>query len=239
MLNYNNILTYIKGRMSLPSGFLEKTDQEIIDWIKLTTIPEYSQYYPDKEYTAVIPTDSRYIATPREGEFYFFDEENLPIYDILDCYMSSSNLVTTGHPMTGVTSINSLPTWTMEVFQSTMFSKFTDFSYTFHFIQPNIVKVLPSENGFLENFVVYYERQQPEDLRRIPNAMSRDFMDLCLSDILIWIGNMRAMYSDTNTPFGNLSLRGDELKADGERLKEELISKFREDTLPPIIIDVY
>jgi hypothetical protein len=239
MLDYNKILMYIKGSLSLPSGYIEKTDQDIINWIKLTSLQTFSQYFPDKEYTAVIPNDTKYISNPRAGEFYFFDDEDLPIYNILECYTSSANLLISGHPVSGPLSINSLPSWIMQIFQSTMFSKFTDFDISYQFIEPNKIKIIPCEYGFNENFVIYYERQQPEDLRRIPGALSSDFMELCLADIMIWIGRTRAMYTDTNTPFGNLPLRGDELKADGERMREELISRFRDNSLPPIIIDIY
>jgi hypothetical protein len=239
MLNWNQVLMYVKGRLSLPSGYLEKTDQEIKDWILLKTIPEFSNWYPDTEFTAVIPTNRNYISSNnRAGNFLFFDSENIPILGIRECYFPATDAFTTGHPIIGPVDIASLQNWALQVFSSKLVAPFSEFSYSYTFRQPNIVCVLPAEH-ITENFVIEYERQQPPDLSKIPVALTSQFLDLCFADIAIWIGGLRSMYTNTSTPFGEIPLRGEELLQRGEDMRRELIDKWTDDTVPPLIIDIY
>jgi len=60
MLNWNTVLKYIKNRLSLPSSFIELNDDQIRDCIITKTIPEFSQYYPDQEYTTVLVNNQNY-----------------------------------------------------------------------------------------------------------------------------------------------------------------------------------
>lgn len=239
MLNWNQVLTYVKGRLSLPSGFIEKSDVEIMDWIKLKSIPEYSQWYPDNEYTSVLTNNEYYQGPIRRGEYNFFDDENLPIFGIIDCFMPISDAIIAGHPITGVYNFSELKCWSLEVFKSKLFKSFTDWDYTFSFRPPNIIKVLPSDITNIGNFVVHYERQQPSDLRKIHASMQSQFLDLCYADIAIWIGGIRRMYAGTTTPFGEIPLGGDELVSDGKETRERLIEEWRDDTIPPVTLEVY
>ena len=89
------------------------------------------------------------------------------------------------------------------------------------------------------DFVVEYERMHPSDLRKIPNALQRKFMDLALGDIMIWIGGIRLMYQSIQTPFGEIPLNGQDLLSRGEEIKRDLVQKFEEDSMPPIVVDIY
>ena len=237
MLNFNQILKYIKGRLSLPSTFIEKTDNEMIEWIQNVSIPDFSEYFPDEEYTSVIVSNSNYLVPGKTYHYRFFDEEDLPIYGIKECYFSISDDLIAGHPIMGALSFDNLECWALGVFKSRFFKPFTEWDRTFKFFMPNIVRVLPSAT---DNFVVNYEREQPHDLRKIPPSMKRIFMDLCLADIMLWIGSIRSHYGGgrITTPFGEIPLEGDTLKSDGNELRREVIEKLTENTLPPIIIDI-
>jgi len=237
MINFNQVLNYIKGRLALPSTFIEKNDTEIMDWIKNVTIPDFSNYYPDVEWTSVLVNNTTYIVSGRSYHFYFFDEEDLPIYDIRQCYFSLSDDHITGYPLMPALSFEGMKWWALDVFKSKFFKPFSDWGKTYRFIPQNIVRVLPDAP---ENFVVEYEREQPHDLRKIPATLKRIFMDLCLSDIMIWIGSIRTHYGDgrLSTPFGEIPLNGDSLKAEGNELRDKIIDKISEDTIPPVIIDI-
>jgi len=237
MLNFNQVLQYIKGRLSLPSTFIEKTDLEIQEWIKNVTIPDFSEYFPDEEYVSVLVNDSNYIVPGKTHHFRFFDEEDLPIYDIKECFFSIGDDIITGHPVMGAMSFEGLSCWALSVFKSRFFKPFSEWYKTYKFFMPNIVRVLPDAR---ENFVVNYEREQPHDLRKIPPSMKRIFMDLCLADIMLWIGGIRSHYGGgrITTPFGEIPLDGDTLKSDGQELRRETIEKLAENTLPPIVIDI-
>ena len=79
MLNWNNVLTYVKSMLSLPGGYLEKTDQELKDWIILKSIPEFSKWYPDDEYTAVVVDNEYYKGNTKFFSDYITNIENNPI----------------------------------------------------------------------------------------------------------------------------------------------------------------
>lgn len=237
MLNFNQVLQYIKGRLSLPSTFIEKTDSEMTDWIKNVTIPDFSNYYPDVEWTPVLIRNPTYQVSGRSFHYKFFDDEDIPIYDIRQCYFDLDDDYISGYPPIAALSFEGMKWWALDVFKSKFFKPFSEWNRTYRFIQPNIVRVLP-EAG--DNFVVEYEREQPHDLRRIPVTLKRIFMDLCLADIMIWIGGIRTHYGGgrLTTPYGEIPLEGEALKSEGQELRREIIDKITEDTIPPVIVDI-
>jgi hypothetical protein len=238
MLTWNTVLTYIKGRLALPTTFIEKSDQEIINWIKMATFQDFSDCFPDIEWTYVNPKDAKFVHESKKNHFYFYDDEDLDIYGIRQCYFEAGDDYITGHPPMGSMSFEGLKWWGLEVFKSRFFKPFSYFSKTYIFIYPNIVRVLPECSS---PFVIEYERQHPPDLRKIPNPLQREFMDLALADIMMWLGNMRSHYGDgrITTPWGEIPLNGDQLKQDGADLRREVLELLREESLPPVIIDVY
>lgn len=238
MLNWNTVLKYIKGRLALPSTFIEKNDEQIKDWIIMTAIPGFSDYFPDEEYTSVLPTNPNYAVPGKTNVYRFFDEEELDIYSIKECYFSIGDEFITGHPPFGAFNFEGLKCWALSVFKSRFFKPFSDWNRTYHFYEPNQVMVLP-DAGY-ENFVVHYEREQPHDLRKIPSTMKRIFMELALAEVMIQIGGIRSQYGDgrLTTPFGEIPLNGETLKSEGTELKRETMDKLSEETIPPIIIDI-
>lgn len=238
MINWDNVLNYVKGRLSLPSTFIEKTDKEMKDWIINVTIPDFSNYYPDVEYASVIAGSSNHTIPGKTNWYRFFDDEDLPIYGIKECYFDIGDDYITGHPPVGVFSFDNLGCWALDVFKSRFFKPFSYWYKTYKFIPPNQVRVLPDAQG--QNFVVEYERQQPEDLRRIPAGMKRLFMDLCYADVGLWIASIRSHYGDgrISTPFGEIPLSAQSLQSECNDLRREVLEKLIDDTIPPIIIDI-
>lgn len=237
MLNWNIVLNYVKSRVQLPSGYLEKTDSELQSYIEMVSIPDFSTYFPDDEYAAVL-VDNDYYKGVRSGDYKFYDSEDLTIIGIKNCYFPITDLAMSGHPLVGPTDLSGATCWLLDVFKSRLFAKFTDWSFSWIFTPPNNVKIMPYEQC-TENFIVHYEREQPTDLRRIPGSLKRSFMDLCAADVMVWIGGLRSMYTETSTPFGNIPLRGEELMQQGNEIKDRLRDLWREETIPPVIIEVY
>lgn len=237
MLNWTTVLKYIKGRLALPSSFIEKADEEIKEWVMMTALPEFSEHIPDVEWTSVVASDPSYKAE-KENEFYFWDDEDLPIYGIRNCYFGVQGLAMTGHPYAPPMSFQGMKEFALQAFKSNMLRPYSYWGYTCTFIRPNKVRVLPSTN---ETFVVEYERMQPKDLRKIPFNFSRSFMDLALAEVMIWIGTMRSHYGDGRvmTPWGDIPLNGDTLKADGENIKVQVIDKISTASMPGVIIDIH
>jgi len=221
--------------LSLPQGFLEKTDQELKDWIILTTIPEFSAYAPDIEWAAIDTENSIYKHEVKQNHYYFFDEEELPILGVSDMFISGSTDYINGHPYIGPYSVNGIKGWALQALNAKLLKPFSNFNYTFKFIPPNIIRILPGNPGLV---VLEYERQHPDDLRKIPAGFNTIFKNLALADVMLWIGQIRSMYSNVSTPFGEIQIKGEELVAKGTEIKEKYMELLKEATIPPLVIDI-
>lgn len=238
MLNWNKVLTYIKANISLPSSFIEDTDEQIKDYIILTALQTFSEYNPDTGFCMVYPDNPLYKVPASSNKFYFFDEEGLSIYNIKEAFFQLQNEVTTGHPLVGANSFSSLMQFATDTFKSRFLMRYTMFDKTYHFHNPNIIEIRSSETNYRDNFVVSYEREQPHDLSKVPPAIERKFMDLCLADYMIKIGNLRSQYQNIQTPFGEIPISGDDIRQRGEDLKQRTEDVLAENAIPQLIADV-
>lgn len=237
MLDWNKVMRYVRGRLALPSTFIEKTESEIREWIIDNSLATYSNYYPDWERVGIVTASSTYINPLKRNQYIIHDEEGLEIYGVRECYFPFEGQAFSGHPIMPPMSFGNLLPWSTDVFKSRFFHPFSMFSYTYRFIHPNFIEIFTDKKP--AHFVVEYERIHPPDLRKIPASTERIFKDLCLADIMIWVGGMRTMYTDLATPFGPIPLKGEELLSRGEELRRELIDKMEEDSRPPVTIECY
>jgi len=236
MLNWNEVLRFVKGRLALPSTFIEKSDDQIKEWVIEETIPAFSKFYPDIEFTGVDVNNPNYKHV-KQNHYYFFDDEQLDIYAIRECYFPGGDLMALGHPIMGPTSFEGMKDWALQVFKSKFVRPFSDMYYTYQFYHPNVVRALGLSVG---QFVVEYEREQPHDLRRIPNVVKQDFKRLALADVQIMIGTLRSHYGggQLSSPFGEIPLQGDTLKSEGMDMRREILEKLEEQELAQIVIDI-
>lgn len=237
MLNWDDVLYYIHGRLSLPSSFIEKSDEELKKWIILTALREFSDYVPDLEYNYVDPTKA-INQTERRNEFKFYDEEELPILGIKEYYHDASGDFATGHPVLGPMSFSAIKEFALAAFKANLLKPISFWGFTGKFIRPNKVRILPE---CTQPFLIEYEREQPPDLRRIPAEHARAFMELALSETMLWIGSIRSHYGDgrITTPYGDIPLNGDTLKSDGDTLKRETVDRLREVSMPSVFVVVH
>lgn len=234
MLTWNDVLLYVKGRLSLPSTFMEESDSELRQWIELTVLKEFSDYIPDCEFTAINPTLESY-QEGRTNYYLFNDDEDLEILGVKNYYFSGGGSFMTGHPYIPPMSYTGMKEFALACFKSNILKPFSAWGYTGRYFQPNIVRVLPT---IQDVFVIEYEREQPPDLRRIPGQYRRIFMDLALSEMQIKLGGLRTHYSQITTPFGEIPLNGEQLKSEGNELKERTIERLRGISLPGVFIDI-
>lgn len=237
MLNWNSVLYYVKSMLSLPSTYIEKTDNELKEHIINTALSEFSSYFPDTERCLVYTNLDRYKVPGYNNRFYFFDEESLPIIGIKEVFFQLQNEFISGHPVIGPMSFEGLEWFALSVLKNSMLENYTSFFMTYKFIMPNIIEVLPSDTNST-TFLVEYERQQPSDLSKLNLSLEMSFKDLALAHCELWIGNLRTMYSDTQTPFGSIPLNGETLFNRGQERREKVIQLLSEETQPPIFIDI-
>ncbi len=250
MLNWSDLLFYIKGRLALPSSFIEKADTDLKRWIVNTALREFSDYIPDLAWTGINPRETAF-QTEKGNIFKFFDAEELDILGVVNYYYSDAGYFATGHPVFPVfggqgscgsgggscATGSELANFALQCMRSGMYRKFSYWGYTGKFITPNMVRILPE---ITEVFVLEYERMQPHDLRKIPSEHARSFMELALAEVMLWIGSIRTHYGGGQiaTPFGEIPLQGDTIKQEGQELKRETVDRLKEVSLPGIIVDI-
>jgi hypothetical protein len=230
MLSWNKVLRYINLNLALPSTFIEHSEEDMRQNLIDFTIPEFSQYYPDKEFAPIITTNNTYKHPTLKNHYIIHDDEELEIYGICKVYFPAEGHLTAGHPVMGAMSFEGMKWWSLETFKSSFFMPYSNWSYTYQFIAPCYLKI----NNEMQpggNLAVEYERCHPSDLRKIPGSLHRRFMDLCLADTKVWIGQLRSHYGDgrLNTPYGEIPLSGDRLLQEGKEERERLISEFSDD----------
>lgn len=239
MLTWDKVMMYVKGNLSLPSTFIEYSDQQIQEYLKLTALSEFSTYFPDWERTPVYSDVETYQVSGKTNQFYFFDEEGADIFNVTHCYFDITNVLWTGHPLVGPYSLEHFKWFSLGVFKSKLFHKYSDYDRVYRYIAPNIIEIIP-ENLGRTNFVVEYEKKQPDDLSKIYQAMEMTFMDLCLAHQMIRIGNLRSQYGDgsISTPFGDIPLNGENLRQRGEDLRTKIVEKLEAESIPEITIEI-
>ena len=237
MLNWTDVIFYIRESLSLPSTFFEMTDDQVKRWVLLTAHKDFSKWIPSIAHTGVDPLDTRYQAG-EANHFLFFDDEDLPILGVRNYFWNDTADVASGHPVVNPMSFQEMTGWALSVFKSNMVKPFTYWGFTAKYFRPNKIRVLPKIEL---PFVVEYEREHPSDLREIPAEFSRMYMDLALAEIKIKIGSVRSAYGDgtISTPFGEIPLRGDTFKQEGMELKDKIIEELKDYSLPGVFVDTY
>jgi len=238
MLSVNDVLDFVKSNLGFPFMHLELEDADIIDYIQKNTVKEYSYYVPQ---VMKVPLNTNLEAAKVPGignEFYIWEPQGLEILNVVEIYMSASELFFYGHPPIGPMSMGEIGEWALSVSNSMMVKMFSTYDYTFEFKHPNVVRISPASTTNLGTVIIEYERQQPPDLSGIPNDLQSYFKDLALADIMIVLGRIRKRYGNGNlkSPFGDIPLES-EIFDEGKELKSKTIEVLERLYVPNVRLD--
>jgi len=237
MLSVNDVLDFVKSNLGFPFMHLELEDDDIIDYIQKNTVKEYSYYVPQ---VMKVPLNTNLEAAKVPGignEYYIWEPQGLEILNVIEIYMSASELYFMGHPPMGPMSMGEIGEWALSVSNSMMVKMFSSYDYTFEFKHPNVVRISPASTTNLGTVIVEYERQQPPDLSGIPNDLQSYFKDLALADIMIVLGRIRKRYGgNMRTPFGEIPLES-EIFDEGKELKSKTIEVLERLYVPNVRLD--
>ena len=239
MLNQGKVLKYIKDNLAFPFNFIEKTDEEILEYVKDYTLTEFSHYVPQvKKIPLNLSLPSNKVPT-RGNEYYIEDPEGIEILNVVNVYFPISNWVMFGHPPMGAFDQMALRNWALDVEVAGMIKQFSSYDYTHEFIHPNIIRISPTPNAEVGSITIEYERKQPEDLSGIPFDFQMFFCEMALADIMVMIGRIRKRYGDgqLRTPYGEVPL-GTDILEEGKQKKTDVIDKLIAGTFPNIILDI-
>ncbi len=237
MLNESRVLDYVKTHLGFPFQPIEWEDKEITHHIKEYTLREFSYFIPQ-----VWKTNLNLLLEANQvpgvtNEYYIEEPDNLEILNVKEIYFPLSTYIMHGHPPLGPLTHGELGEFALLTMTSMDVKMHSSWDYTYEFRHPNVLRISPIPNN-MGNVTVEYERMQPTDFRGIPNDLQLLFMDLCLADVMIVLGNIRKKYADGNlhTPFGDIPIMAG-IHDEGKEKKREILDKLKETYLPNVTIE--
>lgn len=234
MLTWSFVLDRIKDELGLPFQQLERSDEEIVDYLKRNAVKKYSLYFPAKRRLYLDTTDSNYQVPNRTGEYFLVEPDNRTILNIVELYQNMSSSLILGHPWIGVFNYDSIPDYALDVHKANTTRLFSIYDYTHEFIPPNIIRITPKYTG---DCTVEYECEIDPELTDIRPDMEDYFIELCVAMFMRQIGRIRRKFSNIATPFGEIQLNAEEIFSEGEQRYNEIIEKFESGTLLNVIFD--
>lgn len=234
MLSWSEIVIYIKESLSYPFQTLEKSDAEIIDFLKRNALKKFEFYYPQKWRMTINCADPTIQVPNRRSEFYLIDEDEREIKTVLGFIPTVGSYLFNNHPLFGPWTSGQVEQWHLQVFNSGLLQPFSNFAYISEFTPPNILRISPKYSSI---GVVEYERSHDPELSSINPELHDLFKDLCLGQFMIMIGRLRQKYNTTTTPFGEITLNGDLVLSEGKEIYDKCIDKMENHLLSNISFD--
>lgn len=223
MLNWSFIINRIKDELSLPSQPLEKTDDELRDYLQRNALRKFEKYFPDKNIITLDTNDIKVQVIGKQSTFYLFDPEDREILNVVQMDTQVGDLMVLGHNIWGAWSYDDIPQIALANANARNTKPYSMFNYTTEFLPPNMVRILPKFEG---TCAIEYERSHDPELSTIEPSLKDYFVDLCLGMAEMWIGKLRQKYSSYNTPFGEIQVNGDVIYNEGKELYDKTIDKL-------------
>lgn len=235
MLTWSHIIARIHEELSLPFQMIEKSDMQIIDYLKRNALKKFEMYFPQKWRISVNCSDPAIKVPGRYSEFYLIDPDDREIKNVTAFIPNLGGDLMTGHPIVGPWSFEQLENWSLAVFKSRNLKVFSNFNYTTEFIPPNQFRISPKYDAV---GVVEYERSHDPELSTINPELNDVFIDLCQSMLFMMIGRLRKKFSNTTTPFGEIPLNGEDLFNEGKEIYDRTIELMKAGSVPNVIVDI-
>lgn len=235
MLTWSVIVNRIHEELSLPFQMLEKSDQEIIDYLKRNALPKFEMYFPQKWRLTLDCSDPTVKVPGRFSEYYLIDPDGREIKTITGMISNIQGDLIHGHPIMGPFTFDQVPEWLLAVYQARNMTPFSMYTYHFEFIPPNMIRITPE---YTAKCVIEYERSHDPELSSILPELHDVFIDLCIGMFFMNIGRLRQKYSSSHTPFGEIPLNGDALFNEGKEIYDKTIELMKTGSLPNVTIEV-
>ncbi|MCK5605172.1 hypothetical protein KAR91_24995 [Candidatus Pacearchaeota archaeon] len=238
MLNQRRVLDFIKDNLGFPFQQLELEDDKIIEYFTTYTLREFSYYIPEIKRMNLNVLSAASQHETRSNEFYLEEPDGLEILNVTEVYFDLGQLIIHGHAPLGPLTHGELKEFALSTTMAMDVKMHSSYDRTYEFMHPNVLRISPAPSN-VGNVTVEYERQQPADLRGVPNDLQMYFCEFAKADIMIILGRIRKKYGDgvLRTPFGEIPLNSD-IYEEGKELKATLIERFKETYLPNVTIEI-
>jgi hypothetical protein len=234
MLSWSFIVQRIKEEMSLPFQMLEKSDEQIIDYLKRNALRKFTFYFPQVWRLTLNCADPSLRVPGRYSEFFLIDPDEREIKTVTAFYPTIGTHLFNNHPFMGAWTANEVPEFLLRVYESNNLLPFSNYDYKTEFIPPNMIRITPK---YTTKCTIEYERSHDPELSSLNPELEDHFVDLCIGMFFMMIGRLRQKYNTTNTPFGEIPLNGDMIYNDGKEVFDRKIEQFERMTVPNVIFD--
>ena len=234
MLTWSIILTRIRDELALPNHLLEKTNEQIIEYLKEAALRKIADYVPDVNRLSIDAGDESTHVPLKQSEFYIVDPDDREIFGVLDMYTDYSTDILFGKRFIAAWSMEEVPSFELSNFRAGSTKLFSDFYYLYEFKHPNIICIRPKYN---DKFTVEYERAHDPELSTIPKIYETLFIDLCLGMFMKNIGRLRTRYTNIQTAFGEIQLNGEDIKNEGNEILQTTIETLNRTVLTNVVMD--
>lgn len=232
MLSWSLILERIKDELSLPFQVLEKTDEDIIKYLKSNCVRKFSTYFPVKNKILLDSSNPNTKRPDRQSEFFLIDPDDREILTVVDFIENLGSYVIAGHSPYGAFTFGAVPEISLQNYMGNNLRPFSQYEHTFEFSAPNIIRISPKFSG---TATIEYERTIDPELSDINPELQDYFMELCIAMTFQMIGRIRQKYSNIQTPYGQIELDGQALKSEGDERYNAVIQEMKTGSMPNVI----
>jgi len=234
MLSWSAILQRVKEELSLPFQELEKTDEEIVDYLRRNAVKKYSTYFPQKWRLTLDCSDPTIYVPHRTSEYYLVEPDDREIFNVTEFIPQFGNNLLLGHPYLGAWTYEELESWHLQTMRANNLKLWSNFNYNTEFITPNRLRITPRFNG---TATIEYERAHDPELSTIIADHYDLFTDLCYGMFGMMIGRIRKKYAPVQTPFGEIQINADDIFNDAKEVYDKCMDKMERGSLPNVIFD--
>jgi len=235
MLSWNEVIDQIKDEISMPNHMLEKSDQDIIKYVKRKSLGILNQEKPDVNKIYINLSDPSLKVEHRINEFYISDPDDRDIIQVTEFIPAMGGEIILGKSILPIMNYEQVPEYLLNNFTTNNAKAFSGYNYNYEFLYPNILRISPSYN---QPCVIEYERKHDEELTTIPASHHEIFKKLALGHVMQWIGRLRTNYQSIQTPFGEIQLNGDNMKSDGAELVSQAMEELKLANIPEVCLDI-
>jgi hypothetical protein len=233
MLSPDSVLEYVKLNLGFPYKSIEHSDQTILTYLNMHTVPLFSSYLPDLARISFDQEDA--VPGTSSSTYIINDPEGCDILNIKDVTHSITDAFLTNHPWLFFPSYDDLPGHYMDIFRSRTQNMLSLTKKSYEFVPPNKLYIMPIR--FVTAFMVRYERTHPTDYSTVPAQWISTFLDLALADTKDLVASIRELYGELTTPWGPIPLNPEALRSSAESVRTPAIERLA--SIPPsLILDV-
>lgn len=220
MLNQTKVLRNIEIDLGFKFTAIELSHEEIIDVIKLRTLPTFSKYFPYQE--RVVVRRSTDLVEGYTNRFHIRSEYDIininNVVNVNSRTFIADNISATPHPAYG----QGLGSFLERQVVSDLSSGSTNPS-TWIYYHPNMIEIAPLIG---ENMLIVCNVVHPDTFITIPTNMEEIFMELASIDVRASLYPIRNRFNNMETTFGQLDLFMESLESAKDE-RRELIERMQ------------